>query len=546
MYSLVSPGSEVPPAPFRAVHVVVVFFLLLFFLTCALIFSGLSDPSTSSPSSSLVYSSSSFSSVLHPSSSSSSSSVPSLPLYSAIIDAGSAGSRVYLYRHRWLRGRVQVEIARDAAGSPIEKKLEPGLSSYAANSSQAAQSLDPLLAYLTTQLHSLAAPLPVSLYLLATAGLRFLPLPQQTATLDAAVSRVYALYPSTLVLAASHARVISGREEALFAWLALNDALGSLHRTSASAAASAGAGSTAGLVELGGASVQVAFEMTPAIAATLQQPAAEGGGDDAGKMATATLPSEYAATVRLHLRCSSSSSSPSSAAASLPLLDDRDHSNGEPLPPSSAPSSSSEPFTSADDGSSTFRLYTASYLGYGANSARSRHLAALLAEGAREDPCQLRGAEQVVAAPGGGQGEWTLLGSGDYDACRARLVTLLNLTAPCPLRPCTFNGVHQPLIDSAEPPTPQPLPELASSASPSEPAPPSAQYMPFYGFSELYYTSLHMLNLTGRYSYNSFSRSTRAFCSLPYSQVHSSWKVSDSSDTRHTQAATVANPASLH
>ena len=545
MYSLVTSGAEASPPPFRPLPVVVGFFLLLFFLTCALIFSGLSDPSTSSPSSSLVYpapSTSSPSSLRF-----SPSSSFSLPLYSAIIDAGSAGSRVYLYEHRWVGGRVSVHIARDADGRPVEAKLEPGLSSYAANVSQAAASLDPLLSYLSAQLSSRRAQLPVPLYLYATAGLRFLPIPQQLATLDAAVARVQSLHPATLALTAPRARVISGQEEALFAWLALNHALGALHRpTASSAATSAPASTTAGLVELGGASVQVAFEMTPAIRATLAQDR-----EGAGTAAAAALPSDYAVTAHLHLRCSSLSSSssapssPSSAAASLAPFDDRDHFDDEPLPSSLSPSSSLAQARSVDDGSSTFHLYTATYLGYGANSARSRHLSALLAEVSREDPCQLRGAEQRLSTPAGA--DWTLTGTGDYDACRARLLGLLNLTAPCPLRPCTFNGVHQPLIDSAPAlptlaaPASSPA-SLGSSPSPS-PSPPPSAFMPFYGFSELFYTSLHLFNLTGPYSYDTFSRTARAFCSLPYSVVHAAWKVRHS---RIIEASAPRTPPPFH
>ena len=103
-----------------------------------------------------------------------------------------------------------------------------------------------------------------------------------------------------------------------------------------------------------------------------------------------------------------------------------------------------------------------------------------------------------------------MVGSGLYSECRARLVSLLNRTAVCPVKPCTFDGVHQPAIDSAPP-----LSQLSSS-SPSS--------MPFYGFSELFYTSLHLFNLSGRYSYSAFSSTAQRFCALPYSAVSASWQ----------------------
>lgn len=338
MYTLVSPVPE-PLSAIRPYHLIFSFFLLLFSLLCIVIFSGIADPtSTQSP-----VRSSSFSALS--SSPSSSSSSLSLPLYTAVIDAGSTGSRIYLYQHGWVRGRVIVSIARDSSGSPIERKLEPGLSFYAAtgNFSAAAASLDPLLSFISTELEAKGSAIvsPVSLFVYATAGLRFLPIAVQQATVEAIVSRVAARFP-LLSLSSSNARVITGKEEGLFAWLALNYALDTLNQPTHSLSSNAAA--TAGLVELGGASVQVAFEMTSGLKATLEVEEQEG--QDRMLLHNDSIPPEYAATVHLHLRCSSLSAQPS------PIADDKDERGNEDLQPSNT-----TPSTLSDDGSSTYHLY---------------------------------------------------------------------------------------------------------------------------------------------------------------------------------------------
>ena len=488
MYTLINPVTDPSPS-LRPVHYVVSFFLLLFSLTCLVILTGIADhPYTASLRSSASSLSSAPSSPLH---------VLSVPLlaadypYVAIIDAGSAGSRLYLYHYRWRRGGLQVHIAVDSEGLPIERKIEPGLSFYAAadNYTAAALSLAPLMAHLASRLPQLpsfssssssSSPPRLPLYLFATAGLRLLSAASQRQTLSACVALLPTLLPA-VVFPSHHARVITGTEEALYAWLALNYALGTL-----SAADGQQRRQTAGLVELGGASVQVAFELTDGLMRSMRTEEDEAAGKEL------QLHPQYTATVHLHLRCAST---PSVTVASPPSL------------PSSAAAaaapSSALLLADEDDGSSSYHLYVSTYLGYGSNSARQRYLSLLFSAQQHSDPCMLRGNEGSINS-----GAFKLIGTGQFDDCRAALVPLLNKTAACSLSPCSFNGVHQPQFDSS------PVPQAASAGSVS-----SSSFMPFYGFSELFYTSLHLFNLTGLYSYRTFSTAARAFCSLPYESV---------------------------
>ena len=494
MYTLV-PDSVTTPTS-RPIHYVLSFFLLLFALVTVTVLTGVANlpQSPSSPTSSASPATPGSSSSVYSASLIVSPSSSLISPYIAIIDAGSAGSRIYLYHYTWRDNRLQVKIATSAVPpstppSPIEKKLEPGLSYYAStgNYTGAAESVEPLLSFVLDRLpEQYTSTTPLFVY--ATAGLRLLPSTAQQATLDAVLSYVNQHYPFTFV--PEHARVITGKEEGLFAWLALNYALGTLDGSGPTSSTG-----TAGLVELGGASVQVAMEMTPALL------------DSLGREGEAMLHPDYSQTVNLQLAC------PQAAPPLSTLYDDREHLNEDEEVPYS-----STALSAAFDGPRTFKLYVTTYLGYGANSARKRYLNTLVATASSPsqplvDPCLLAGSEEKLDG-----GDWVVRGSGEYERCRELLMPLLNKTVSCTIQPCSFNGVHQPVIDSSPDPPPNLLvPSSASSAS-------TVSYMPFYGFSELFYTSLHLFNLTGLYSYSAFSTAAHAFCSQPWADVEKGWK----------------------
>lgn len=180
--------------------------------------------------------------------------------YVAVIDAGSSGSRIYLYQGEATSSSVNVTTLLEFA-----PKGGSGLSSYQATPTVAGeQGIQPLLNELDTFLaaHNIAHT-EVPVYVMATAGMR---------NVEQAVARVAAsIYDSvtTAITADGYATpevgTIPGSREALYAWTDANYNHGVFAGGTAgtsTSAASAPAKSPIGIVEVGGASSQIAFTTT--------------------------------------------------------------------------------------------------------------------------------------------------------------------------------------------------------------------------------------------------------------------------------------------
>lgn len=164
--------------------------------------------------------------------------------YHAVVDAGSSGSRIHLYQASQTASGIEVN---DVAQLESEGA---GLSSYQAQSEQAGQQgMQPLLQALNDWL--LARRIPrhaVPVDVLATAGMRLLEERDGPAA--------HAIYRSARQAIldngyrAGELRTISGDEEGLYAWADVNY----LYRNFQEGRR------TTGLVEVGGASAQVAYE----------------------------------------------------------------------------------------------------------------------------------------------------------------------------------------------------------------------------------------------------------------------------------------------
>lgn len=177
---------------------------------------------------------------------------PSKPLvqYVLMLDAGSTGSRIHVYKFNNCGAVPQLE--EEAAF----KMIKGGLSAYPDDPEGAAHSLDELLelAVKTVPKH-LQACSPVALK--ATAGLRLLGAEKSEKILQQVREHLELDYPFPLVRP-DGVVVMDGKDEGVYAWITTNYLLGNI--------GSAEEHQTAAVFDLGGGSTQIVFEPKFAVA----------------------------------------------------------------------------------------------------------------------------------------------------------------------------------------------------------------------------------------------------------------------------------------
>ncbi|UNI20382.1 Apyrase [Purpureocillium takamizusanense] len=312
--------------------------------------------------------------------------------YGVILDAGSSGTRIYVYK--W---KHPVAAAKHASTSELRslpklklkksKKIHPGVSTFAQD--VASVGPDHLQALIDVALKEVpAAMVPETpVFLMATAGVRFLPKNQQSDLLQGICDFFRKNTMFGLPDCNSHIQVISGETEGLYGWLAANYLLGGFDHPEEHAH---GKGHhTYGFLDMGGASAQIAFAPNATEAA-------------------------------LH-------------ANDLKLVRMR-RIDGSPV---------------------EHRVFTTTWLGFGANKARARYVDSLkenYADDALEmpDPCMPRGLRTTLDGKplaGNASNKPALIGTGAFDECLRKTHPLLRKDAPCDDRPCLLNGQHVPAID---------------------------------------------------------------------------------------------------
>ncbi|KAL0885010.1 hypothetical protein Bca101_008992 [Brassica carinata] len=140
--------------------------------------------------------------------------------YSVVINAGSSGSRVHVFRYWFQSGKPVYDFSGD---NYANLKLNPGLSSYADHPEEASVSVTKLVEFAKGR---------VPKGMLKRSDIRSVP------------------RSSGFKFRDEWASVISGSDEGIYAWVTANYALGSLGGDPLK---------TTGIVELGGASAQVTF-----------------------------------------------------------------------------------------------------------------------------------------------------------------------------------------------------------------------------------------------------------------------------------------------
>ncbi|KAL3863359.1 hypothetical protein ACJMK2_005117 [Sinanodonta woodiana] len=382
--------------------------------------------------------------------------------YGIVIDCGSSGSRVYVYFWPPHSGNPQdllnIQQLKDTDGNPVVKKISPGLDKFGSNPGAASEYIRPLLefakSYIPQQHHK-----ETLLYILATAGMRMLDEMVQKAILDDLQTDIPKEFD--FVISENNFEVISGKQEGIYAWIAVNYLLQKFGHGEEDhplvAVEIPGDDSkknphirrrTVGIIDMGGGSMQIAYEITSQIQV-----------DDIPK----PLLAEF------NLGCHNS---------------DIEH---------------------------LYRVYITSFLEFGANKARDRYEEQLVKStsllmqspltslNATKEPSKIEIPDAclpvnlVLESKDKTGIVNTFKGTGDYLQCQNKLIPLLNLTVPCQREPCSLNGVHQPYINFHN----------------SE----------FYGFSEFWYTMEDVFRIGGQYEYEAFIAQAKEYCLNKWSKI---------------------------
>ncbi|CAI2357170.1 unnamed protein product [Caenorhabditis sp. 36 PRJEB53466] len=185
--------------------------------------------------------------------------------YGVICDAGSTGTRVFVYN--WISSSdselIQIEpVIYD--NKPVMKKISPGLSTFGVKPSESAEYLRPLMELAERHIPEDKVPY-TPVFIFATAGMRLLPNEQK----EAVISNLQSELPkiTSMQVLKEHIRIIEGKWEGIYSWIAVNYALGKFNKSAPANIHFPGTSpghlrhKTVGMIDMGGASAQIAFEM---------------------------------------------------------------------------------------------------------------------------------------------------------------------------------------------------------------------------------------------------------------------------------------------
>ncbi|KAI8065394.1 nucleoside phosphatase family-domain-containing protein [Gilbertella persicaria] len=378
--------------------------------------------------------------------------------YGVIIDAGSSGSRVYVYSwkdHEFtkssltaeeLKGKIPIVERGDQDGLKWTSREEPGISTFGPKPNEVGEHLDMLLDFakeVVPREHHSSTPI----FLMATAGMRLLPEDQQTALLSATCNYMRQHTSFFISDCDTHVRIIPGELEGVYGWVAVNYLMGGFdsnikaYTDKKSPEETVEQHHTFGFLDMGGASAQIAFEP--------EHHQRQEHMDDLTRITLHTL----------------------------------------------------------DGRTVDYDVFVTTFLGYGSNEARRRYLEnrvkKLFADSNGknlldqhhllhlDDPCLPTNLN--ITDTSSTSVALALHGTGNFDQCIEYTVPLLNKDADCPTKPCLFNGVHTPDIDWS--------------------------VNKFVGISEYWYSSHDILGLGGVYDFIEYEKKAKDYCARDWAVV---------------------------
>ncbi|XP_025899350.1 ectonucleoside triphosphate diphosphohydrolase 4 isoform X1 [Nothoprocta perdicaria] len=378
--------------------------------------------------------------------------------YGIVVDCGSSGSRIFVYcwpRHNGNpHDLLDIKQMRDKDRKPVVMKIKPGISEFASSPEKVSDYISPLLSFAAEHVPR-AKHKETPLYILCTAGMRILPESQQKAILGDLLTDIPVHFD--FLFSDSHAEVISGKQEGVYAWIGINFVLGRFEHTDDEDEAvvevhvpgsenkeSIFRKRTVGILDMGGVSTQIAYEVpkTVSFASSQQEEVAK------------NLLAEF------NLGCD------------------------------------------AHQTEHVYRVYVATFLGFGGNAARQRYEESLFASAVLRnrllgkqvgvtsdspylDPCLPLDAQDEIKQNGQ---KMYLRGTGDFNLCREIIQPFMNKTNETQT---SLNGVYQPAVHF--------------------------QNSEFYGFSEFYYCTEDVLRMGGDYDAAKFIKAAKDYCATKWS-----------------------------
>ncbi|KAI9022918.1 nucleoside phosphatase family-domain-containing protein [Phycomyces nitens] len=373
--------------------------------------------------------------------------------YGVIIDAGSSGSRIYIYSWKDhehikstidindLKGKMPIVERGDQHGLKWTRREEPGISTYGSKPTEIKDHLGSLLSFAAEVVPEDMHP-STPIFVMATAGMRLLPESEQEAVLGATCGFIRDSSSFFMSDCDSHIQIIPGELEGVYGWMAVNYLMGGFDASFQDPLikpAKKEQHHTFGFLDMGGASAQIAFEP--------EHHQKEEHMDDLTQIFLRTL----------------------------------------------------------DGTEMEYDVFVTTFLGYGSNEARRRYLeervksAYEAADGKNlldehhalhiDDPCLPLNLN--VSDSHSTSVSLSLHGTGSFDKCMEYTMPLLNKDAACPTKPCLFNGVHTPHIDWS--------------------------VNKFVGISEYWYSSHDILGLGGVYDFVEYEKKATDYCAKDWS-----------------------------